>query len=96
MNRHGQDCEHEHHEHEGHDHDHDHDHDHGSGGPPPNNLYARVDRRNVAALNAEEGSDPCAALKPWHERLDETKVRCGAYSARPVLLTEPSRLVVTI
>ncbi|KAG8699370.1 hypothetical protein FRC09_006659 [Ceratobasidium sp. 395] len=69
--RHGQDCGHEHHDH---DHgDHDHDHDHGSSGPPPNNLYARIDRQNVAALNAEEGADPCAPLKAWHERQAETK-----------------------
>lgn len=65
---HGQDCGHEHH-----DHDHDHDHDH-AGGPPANNLYGRIDRQNVAALNAEEGADPCVVFKPWHERLDETKV----------------------
>ncbi|KAG8731742.1 hypothetical protein FRC11_002577, partial [Ceratobasidium sp. 423] len=64
--RHGQDCGHEHHDH---NHDHDHDHDAGS----PNNLYSRIDRPNVAVLNAEDGSDPCVALKPWHERLDETK-----------------------
>ncbi|CAE7095508.1 unnamed protein product [Rhizoctonia solani] len=51
------------------DHDHDHEHDSGS----PNNLYGRIDRPNVVALNAEEGSDPCAVLKPWHERLDETR-----------------------
>ncbi|QRV75359.1 PITH domain-containing protein [Ceratobasidium sp. AG-Ba] len=68
--RHGQDCGHEHHEHGD---DHDHDHDHSSSGPPPNNLYARIDRQNVAALNAEEGADPCTPLKAWHERLDETK-----------------------
>ncbi|CUA68505.1 PITH domain-containing protein 1 [Mus musculus] [Rhizoctonia solani] len=64
-----QQCGHEHHDH-GHGHDHDHDHDEGGS---PNNLYGRIDRPNVVALNAEPGSDPCAVLKPWHERLDETK-----------------------
>ncbi|KAG9126889.1 hypothetical protein FRC07_001547 [Ceratobasidium sp. 392] len=67
--QHGQDCGHEHHDHG----DHDHDHEHGSSGPPPNNLHARIDRQNVAALNAEEGADPCTPLKAWHERQDETK-----------------------
>ncbi|KAF8604136.1 DUF1000-domain-containing protein [Ceratobasidium sp. AG-I] len=70
--QHNSECGHEHDEHGGHD-GHDHDHDHGSSGPPPNNLYGRIDRQNVVALNAEEGSDPCAPLKAWHERTDETK-----------------------
>ncbi|KAG8741747.1 hypothetical protein FRC10_002525 [Ceratobasidium sp. 414] len=69
--QHGQDCGHEHHDH-GHG-GHDHDHDHEPSGPPSNNLYARIDRQNVAALNAEEGADPCTPLKAWHERQDETK-----------------------
>ncbi|KAJ1307791.1 hypothetical protein OPQ81_001876 [Rhizoctonia solani] len=72
--RHGQDCGHEHHDHDhdhNHDHDHDHSHGHGHDSGSPNNLYARIDRPNVVALNAQEGSDPCVALKPWHQRLDE-------------------------
>lgn len=74
--QHNSECGHEHHEHDGHD-GHDHDHDHGSSGPPSNNLYGRIDRQNVVALNAEEGSNPCAPLKAWHERTDETKVGRG-------------------
>ncbi|KAG9102478.1 hypothetical protein FRC06_001985 [Ceratobasidium sp. 370] len=69
--RHGQDCGHEHHDHGNGGHDHDHDHE--PSGPPPNNLYARIDRQNVAALNVEGGVDPCTPLKAWHERQDETK-----------------------
>lgn len=84
--QHNSECGHEHHEQDGHG-GHDHDHDHGPTGPPPNNLYARIDRQNVVALNAEEGSDPCASLKPWHERTEETKVSAvlDARSPRRIL-----------
>jgi hypothetical protein len=50
---------------------HDHDHDMADAGPQ-DNLYIHIDRSNVVALNTvEEGS---VVIKPWHERLDETKV----------------------
>lgn len=48
-----------------------HDHDHTSDVGPQDNLYIYIDRSNVVALNTvQEGS---TAIKPWHERLDETK-----------------------
>jgi len=58
---------------ESHDHDHDHDHDHSSqASGPQDNLFIRIDRNNVVALNASaEGS---IVIKPWHECMDETKV----------------------
>jgi len=38
---------------------------------PQDNLYIHIDRPNVVALNTvEEGS---VVIKPWHQRLDETK-----------------------
>lgn len=56
--------------HEGHDHDHDHDNTSDVG--PQDSLYIHIDRPNVVALNTvEEGS---VVIKPWHQRLDETKV----------------------
>jgi len=63
---------HEHHHGCGHEsHDHDHDHDSPELGFQ-DNLFTHIDRQNVIALNANgKGSD---IIKPWHERLDETKV----------------------
>lgn len=68
---------HQHHQdcgHEAHDHDHNHDHDHDD---PQNlgyqdNLFAHIDRPNVIALNAE--GNAADVIKPWNERMDETKV----------------------
>lgn len=40
---------------------------------PQDNLFQYIDRSNVVALNASE--DGSKAIKPWHERLDETVVR---------------------
>lgn len=55
--------------HESHDHDHDQD---ASDVGPQDNLFIHIDRSNVVALNTvEEGS---VVIKPWHQRLDETKV----------------------
>ncbi|OSC98511.1 DUF1000-domain-containing protein [Trametes coccinea BRFM310] len=55
------------------DESHDHDHDHGL--PEEighrDNLYARVDRANVVALNAEDPEKGPGIIKPWDQRLDE-------------------------
>ncbi|KAJ3478527.1 hypothetical protein NLI96_g9689 [Meripilus lineatus] len=51
---------------ESHDHDHDTPEDQGF----RDNLYSRIDRQNVVALNVEHGSGP-EVIKPWNERLDE-------------------------
>ncbi|KAI0077263.1 DUF1000-domain-containing protein [Panus rudis PR-1116 ss-1] len=54
-----------------HDESHEHDHDHvPEGEGPRDNLYAKIDRPNVVALNAESGSGP-EVIKPWNERLNE-------------------------
>lgn len=72
------------HQHDGHcghestEHDHDHDHDSTDLGPK-DNLFTRIDRDNVVALNAL--SPGPAIIKPWHERLDEEKV--SDFSAVP-------------
>lgn len=62
---------HDHHHDCGHESHHDHEHDTSDLGPQ-DNLYIHIDRPNVVALNAlGEGS---LLIKPWHERLDESKV----------------------
>ena len=62
-----------HHDHDGcghESHDHDHDQDASDVGPQ-DNLFIHIDRSNVVALNTVvEGS---VVIKPWHQRLDETK-----------------------
>lgn len=46
------------------------------------NLYARVDRDNVVALNAE--GNPSSIIKPWHERTDEQVVSPQSLRSDPV------------
>jgi len=55
----------------GHEHD-DHDHDHNTSDlGPQDNLFTHIDLPNVVAFNTSgKGSE---VIKPWHERLDETK-----------------------
>ena len=38
------------------------------------NLYTRVDRDNVVALNVENAKGS-VVIKPWHDRMDEEVVR---------------------
>lgn len=53
---------------------HEHDHDHGSSELGfQDNLFLSIDRPNIVALNAQ-GNAP-DIIKPWHERLDESKVQ---------------------
>ncbi|PPQ96258.1 hypothetical protein CVT26_005585 [Gymnopilus dilepis] len=60
---------HEHHDGCGHEsHDHDHDHSPSDLGFQ-DNLFARIDRQNVIALNGT-GNAP-NIIKPWHARLNE-------------------------
>lgn len=54
---------------EGHDHDHDHDIPEALG--PRDNLYTRIDRDNVVALNAAPPGKGSEVIKPWDSRLDE-------------------------
>ena len=64
---------HEHHDGCGHEsHDHDHDHSPSDLGFQ-DNLFARIDRQNVIALNGT-GNAP-NIIKPWHARLNEDNVR---------------------
>ena len=70
-----------------HDHDHGHcgdechDHDIPEAQGHRDNLYTRIDRDNVVALNAANGNGP-EVVKPWHDRLDEQVVRyCLGYGA---------------
>ena len=55
---------------------HDHDHDHGL--PEDvgyrDNLFSRIDRANVVALNVEEPGKGPEVVKPWDQRLDEDSV----------------------
>jgi hypothetical protein len=83
---------HGHGHHHGHDHDHDHDHDESpDAGLVHESLYQRIDHDNVFCLNEAEPESGKSVLKPWHEKMDDTKVRwlddsfCGA-SQHPALL----------
>ena len=67
---------HEHHESCGHDHDHESPEALGF----QDNLFSHIDRANVVALNAS-GNAP-DIIKPWHNRLDESQVRCIAIHKR--------------
>ena len=59
-----------------HDHNHGHcgdechDHDIPEAQGHRDNLYTRIDRDNIVALNVENGSGP-EVVKPWDRRLDE-------------------------
>ncbi|KAH9933596.1 DUF1000-domain-containing protein [Epithele typhae] len=52
-------------------HHHDHDHDAPEGVGARDNLFARIDRANVVAMNAEDPAKAPEVIKPWHLRLDE-------------------------
>ena len=55
-------------------HDHDHDHELPEGVGHRDNLFARIDRANVVAMNAEEPGKGPEVIKPWDKRLDEAIV----------------------
>ncbi|KAI1300106.1 hypothetical protein EDD11_006304 [Mortierella claussenii] len=55
-------------------HDHDHDHDESpDSGLVHESLYQRIDHDNVTCLNEAEPNSGRSVLKPWHEKLDDTK-----------------------
>ncbi|KAG0196884.1 hypothetical protein BGX28_009643 [Mortierella sp. GBA30] len=59
----------------GHGHD-DHDHDHDESpetGLVHESLYQRIDHDNVQCLNESEPNAGRDVLKPWHEKMDDTK-----------------------
>ncbi|KAH7030417.1 galactose-binding domain-like protein [Linnemannia elongata] len=57
----------------GHD-DHDHDHDESpDSGLVHESLYQRIDHDNVTCLNEAEPNSGRSVLKPWHEKMDDTK-----------------------
>ncbi|KAI0723688.1 galactose-binding domain-like protein [Fomitopsis betulina] len=57
--------------------DHSDQHDHQHGPPeavgPRDNLFTRIDRDNVMALNAQDPAKGPEVIKPWDQRLDEDK-----------------------
>lgn len=55
------------HESQGHDHQHD-----SSDLGFQDNLFLSIDRSNLVALNSQGSASDI--IKPWHERLDESKV----------------------
>lgn len=68
--------------------DHSDQHDHQHGPPeavgPRDNLFTRIDRDNVMALNAQDPAKGPEVIKPWDQRLDEDKVRlCSYLPVRP-------------
>ncbi|KAH9925524.1 galactose-binding domain-like protein [Fomitopsis serialis] len=54
-------------------HHHDHQHDLPEGVGPRDNLYSRIDRDNVIALNVQAPAKGPEVIKPWDQRLDEDK-----------------------
>ena len=63
------------------EHDHGHDHELPEGVGHRDNLYARIDRANVVAMNAEEPGKGPEVIKPWDKRLDEEVVSASFYIA---------------
>ena len=59
---------------ESHGHDHGHDHELPEGVGPRDNLFSRIDRANVVAMNAEEPGKGPEVIKSWDKRLDEQLV----------------------
>ncbi|KAF9178208.1 hypothetical protein BGZ51_008027 [Haplosporangium sp. Z 767] len=60
----------------GHGHD-DHDHDHDESpelGLVHESLHQRIDHDNVVCLNESEPNAGRSVLKPWHEKMDDTKM----------------------
>ncbi|KAF9379437.1 PITH domain-containing protein 1 [Podila verticillata] len=60
----------------GHGHGHDHDHDHDElpdSDLVHESLYQKIDHDNVTCLNESESNAGKSVLKPWHERMDDTK-----------------------
>lgn len=53
----------------------DHDHDDLPGAGDQFLLYSRIDRDNVRCMNEAEPGMGKAVIKPWNERLDNTKAR---------------------
>lgn len=88
-NRNHSHCAQDHNHSDNHSRDHEHDHtlDQPSNLGPQDNLYAHIDRDNVVALNSSQPGS--CIIKPWHERLEETKVRDGSGAA--VLSPSPYR-----
>jgi len=78
------------HEHDSHCHGGSHDHDHDATDlGPQDNLYTRIDRSNVVALNAIQPGE--VIIKPWDKRLDEIQVHRHAFLPRsPKLLMSAS------
>ncbi|GBE88439.1 DUF1000-domain-containing protein [Sparassis latifolia] len=52
-------------------HDHDHDHDIPETQGHRDNLFSRINRDHVVALNAASPGKGPEVIKPWNERLDE-------------------------
>ena len=75
-------------------HSHDHDHDLPENIGPRDNLFLRIDRANVVAMNAEEPGKGPEVIKPWDKRLDEEIVRYSLICGRSTL-TSCSRLAVS-
>ena len=91
------------HSHDGcHNESHDHDHDHSipESQGYRDNLFSRVDRQNVVALNAEDPGQGPEVIKAWDERLDEENVRihtyCYTLSTLRLILRSRSEAVLAI
>lgn len=57
-----------------------HDHDIPEAQGHRDNLYTRIDRDNIVALNVQNGHGP-EVVKPWHERMDEGVVSLVTWHA---------------
>ncbi|KAG0241261.1 hypothetical protein BGW41_006115 [Actinomortierella wolfii] len=65
------DHDHHHHGHDGHDHSHDRSPDEGL---VHESLFSKIDRDNVVCLNESEPGQGKSILKPWTDRMDDSKV----------------------
>lgn len=61
-------------------HHHDHQHDIPEHAGPRDNLFSRIDRDHVMALNVQAPGKGPEVIKPWDQRLDEAKV-CSSLSS---------------
>lgn len=58
----------------------EHDHEDAPGSGDQFLLYSRIDRDNVRCLNEAEPGTGKSTIKPWNERMDNTKVPESAYA----------------
>ncbi|KAF9578584.1 hypothetical protein BGW38_005548 [Lunasporangiospora selenospora] len=67
----------------GHGHDHDHSHDAPDSDLVHESLYQKIDHDNVTCLNESAPNAGRNVLKPWHEKMDDTKLKSISIRSEP-------------